>query len=158
MLKTFFLLLISLSLFGKGYRFSEIRYSDALDLEKKQNGIIEFLPNGVSVLYPESNTTISYIDADLLYTKNKKKIPLDAIQSAQIIQYFEILDMIHTHDKEQLKEMFFVKKLPNGNSVLFPKEELEEFISKIEIDQSKTVRIYMKNKDRITIKIDEKVQ
>ena len=152
------MIMLSLSIMAKSFNFTELRYSDAIGKTMKLNGEITFKKDGLNILYPKSKRVLNYSDDTLVYEVDSKEVKLNFMQTQQIIQYFEVLILLHAGDKSLIDEMFVVsKKL--GITTLLPKDSLKDYISKIELYKEKQeleyVKLYLSNNDSIMITIHD---
>jgi len=149
------------SLVANVYNFTEIRYSDAIGYSVEMKGQIEFLENGLNVFYPKASKSFKYKDDILKYIDGSQEIDLDEMQKEQIKKYFDILILLHQDDKKKLNEMFkVVKNLEK--TILKPKDNIKNYLIKIELlkqhKQLKSVKLFLKNSDNITINIDDEIR
>ena len=161
-MKLFLLLLVLISsLFSKTYNFTETRYSDAFDSSLDLEGIISFKKNGLKINYENENREILYEDSLLIIKENEKVLDIDAMQIQSVSSFFEILFMIYNNDETILKENFILKNI--GNRIeLYPKNNLSQHIEIISVlkvkEQTKEVKLFLKNGDSITIRIDDEIR
>ena len=161
-----FRLVLLLLLFVSGvmanmFNFTEIRYSDAIGRSIEMNGQIEFLQDGVNVFYPKVSKSIEYKNDVLKYMDGTKEIDLNEMQKEQIKMYFDILILLHQNNEKKLNNMFEVKK-DAKKTRLIPKGNIKNYLIKIELSKQgkrlKSVKIFLKNSDSITINIDDEIR
>jgi hypothetical protein len=161
MSKIIILILSFLIASADSFNFSELRYSDALDRSIELKGEIGFLQNGLSINYKKSKKTLHLEDGELLYSEDGQNISLDGSKAQKIIQYFEIIILLHSGDDKLLNTMFDVESNAN-KTLLRPKESLRHFVTSIEIVKNeqnlKEIKLFLKNSDKITIKIDDEIR
>ena len=154
------LMLIS-SLFSKTYNFTETRYSDAFDSSLDLDGIISFKKHGLKINYKNDNREILYEDSLLVIKENEKVLDIDAMQIQSVSSFFEILLMIYNNDEVALKENFILKNIENKIE-LQPKNNISQHIEIISVlkvqEQTKEVKLFLKNGDSITIRIDDEIR
>jgi len=138
--------------------FTELRYSDAFGKTKKLSGDISFSKYGVKIDYTDANKSIIYNDGELEIYDNKNLIELDAYQAQKMGAFLDILILLHSNDKRQISENF---EISNNNSIeiLLPKDEIKEYLKKIELKRDKSefafIKLFFNNNDTIEIKIDD---
>ena len=162
MLKILLQLLIYVNvLFGGSYYFSEVRYNFAIDKSVEHHGKIDFLQEGLRVLYPDVNKSLEYKNETLSYKESNQEIELHEMQSQQIMRYFDILILIHKGNDDLMSEMFEVTKT-STITTLKPKGMIKNYISNIELlkdkEQLKYIKLFLQNRDEITINIDDEIR
>lgn len=147
-------------LFAGNYSFSEIRYSDALEKSMTLEGEIRFLKDGLNIKYLESKKSLDYNNGILKYFEDSKEIEMPIEQTQKIIQYFEILILIHNSNDESLKDIFLVKKT-DDKTELVPTDILANYVIKIELlkteEKLKEIKLFLKNSDYIKISIYDEI-
>jgi len=142
------------------FNFTEIRYSDSIGRYIEMNGQIEFLKDGLNVSYPKVSKSLEYKNDVLKYMDHSKEIYLGEIQQQQIKSYFDILILLYKNDEKKLKEMFNII-IDAKKMILIPKDNIKNYIAKIELSkqnkQLKSVKLFLKNSDKITIIIDDEI-
>jgi len=160
-MKIVFLLCLCLFLYADTFEFTETRYSDAIDRSIELQGEIEFLQNGLRINYPHEDKTLNYNEGLLEYSEKGEVQDLDDDIIERISQYFEILILLHKGDDKILSESFEITKDENI-STLSPKDSLSDYIISIKLqkenEQLKEVKLFLVNKDRITISIGNEVR
>ena len=155
------LLMYANILFAGTYPFSELRYNDALGRSSLLEGKITFSKNALNINYSNDKKILDYRDGNLTYMENKKKVEISDQQAQGIVQYFEILMMIHSGDESSLQNEFDIKKMQDS-TVLTPTGSIKYYIDKIELfkdkEQLKQVKLFFKNHDYITISIDNEIR
>lgn len=150
---------ISLAL-SSSFNFSEVRYSDAIDKSIEFHGKITFLEDGLFIEYKDINKSLKYSADSLAYVQDGQKIKLSEVEAQKIIQYFNVLMLLHSDNEELLSTQFSIEKLQD-KSILKPKGDLEKFIKKIEIikidNMLKEVKLFLKNNDTIKISIQDEI-
>ncbi len=162
MFKIIILLLIYANiLFASTYPFTEYRYNDALGRSSLLEGKITFSKNALNINYGNDKKVLDYRDGNLAYMENKKKVEISDQQAQGIIQYFEVLMMLHAGDESALQNDFDIAKMQDS-TILIPTGSIKHFISKIELfkdkKQLKQVKLFFKNNDYITISIDDEIR
>lgn len=151
---------ISLAL-SSSSNFSEVRYSDALERSIEFHGKITFLEDGLFIEYKDINKSLKYSANTLVYMQDGKEVKLGEQETQKIIQYFNVLILLHGDNENLLSTQFTIEKLQD-KSILKPKGDLEKFIKKIElikIDKMlKEVKLFLKNNDIIKINIHDEIQ
>ncbi|SMP85803.1 hypothetical protein SAMN06313540_1014 [Epsilonproteobacteria bacterium SCGC AD-308-E02] len=147
--------------FADSFHFSEVRYSDALDKSIEFRGKITFLEAGLLIEYNDINKSLKYSTDSLVYVQDGNEIKLGEVETQKIIQYFNVLILLHGDNEELLTTQFDVEKVQN-KSVLTPKGDIKKFIIKIEIikveNKLKEVKLFLKNNDTIKISIQDEIQ
>lgn len=147
------------SLMSKSYDFVEYRYIDALDKSIKLEGKITFKKDYLSVFYPKSKKFLEYQNDNLIYKENDVEISLNEMQSQKIMQYFEILILLH-NDDSYASEIFEIQKKDN-KIILIPQNEIKDYIQYIELNKEhkelKKIIFFLQNADKITIEIDNEI-
>jgi cytochrome oxidase Cu insertion factor (SCO1/SenC/PrrC family) len=161
MIKVLFVLCLLLSsVTGQSFHFSELRYSDAINHYTQLNGTIDFQKDSLEISYKHPAVDFFYDGEDIVYTKDGKEMPLDATQKAHMMQYFDILKMLHVGDESELKSEFTMSH-SHGFTLLKPTGTLRYYIEKIELTKENNlleyVKLYLKNNDYITINIDNEI-
>ncbi len=159
--KLLLFLLTSTMLIAGSFNFTEFRYSDATGKSTFFDGQITFLEDGLKIYYPKTKRLLNYQDDILLYMKEDKEVELGSSQAGYIMKYFEILILLHHGDESSLLEMFEVDK-SNQMTLLKPTGSAKRYIDHIELEkidkQLSHVKLYLKNKDYITINIDDEIR
>lgn len=161
MRRTLFVFLFCGSLlFSQSYKFSEERYSDAIERSVILSGEIEFSKNTLSIEYIQNDTEIVYEDGIISLSQNKELRDLDPLQEQQMARYFDILLLLHEGNAALLEQEFLVTK--KGDEILLlPKGEAAKLLEKIVLKgfgkDLKEVKLFMKNLDRVTIKIEDEI-
>ncbi len=152
-------LFISLAL-SSSFNFSEVRYSDALDKSIEFHGKITFLEDGLFIEYKDINKSLKYRADTLVYVQDTQEVKIGEQETQKIIQYFNVLMLLHGDNEDLLSAQFTIEKLQD-KSILKPKGNLEKFITKIElmkIDKMlKEVKLFLKNSDTIKISIQDEI-
>jgi hypothetical protein len=161
MLKIVFMLFMLFDLAtAASYRFVETRYSDAIDRSVERSGIIDFETDGLSVEYKKTDESLSYKDDTLLYTKDGKKTTFDEDKTQNLKNYFKLLILIHNGDDSELGDMFDVVK-QGEMTTLTPDGEIKHYISKIVLIKNgkkiKSIQLFLANKDRVKIVIEDEI-
>ncbi|WP_294960536.1 hypothetical protein [Sulfurimonas sp.] len=143
------------------FNFTELRYSDALGSSMELHGEISFFKNGLSINYVDAKKTLQLNDSILTYKEDMQVVPLDEERSEQITQYLETVFLLHSGDNELLNSMFDIETI-NEKSILKPIGSISYFVSSIELSKDKNtikeVKLFLKNSDEITIKIDNEIR
>ncbi|MFT5835725.1 MAG: hypothetical protein ACI9RG_000618 [Sulfurimonas sp.] len=143
------------------FNFTELRYSDALGRSMELHGEISFFKNGLSINYVDAKKTLQLKDSILTYKEDMQVVPLDEERSEQITQYLETVLLLHSGDDELLNSMFDIETI-NEKSILKPIGSIRYFVSSIELSKDKNtikeVKLFLKNSDEITIKIDNEIR
>jgi hypothetical protein len=151
-----FFLFVS-TLLAQSYNFTELRYSDATGRFTELEGIMDFTSDGLDIRYPKSKRELKYSDDTLVFLQNNKKVAIKESQATQMMQYFDILKMLHAGDESELKDYFTLEKSAD-TIVLHPTNSIKYYIDKIELTkenkQLKHVKLFLKNSDYITINIE----
>jgi hypothetical protein len=158
MLKTILSFLFSIStLLAQSYNFVELRYSDATGRYTQLEGIIDFRQDGLDIKYPKSNRELKYSGNDLMFLQNNKEVALEESQVTHMMQYFDVLRMLHAGDESELNNYFTLEKSAD-KTILKPRGSIKYYINKIELTkenkQLKYVKLFLKNSDYITINIE----
>ena len=155
-----FLLLVRCA-FADTYHFTEIRYSDATELSTQLEGEIDFHEHGLDIKYPKSARELKYKNNTLVYLEENKEIALEEVQASQIMQYFDVLILLHNGDESELQEIFEIHNSAE-KTLLKPKGTLKYYIDTIELFQEqkrlKRVKLFLKNNDEISIDIDDEIR
>ena len=161
MLKIIILILTFLIAKADSFNFTELRYSDALDRSIELKGEISFLENGLYINYIDSKKSLHLQDEKLTYKEDEENITLDEQQAQRIAQYFEILILLHSGDDRLLKTMFDVHT-GSDKTLLKAKGSVGHFVTSIELikdeENLKEIKLFLKNSDKITIKIDDEIR
>lgn len=143
------------------FNFTELRYSDALGKSMKFKGQISFLQHGLSIKYIENKKSLHLQNTKLTYKENGQEITLDEQQAQKITQYFDILILLHSGDDQLIKTIFDVQ-ISSDKTLLKPKGSVSHFITSIELvkeeENLKEIKLFLKNSDTITIKIDNEIR
>jgi len=149
--------LFSTLLFAQSYNFTELRYSDAINHYTQLEGKIAFQKDGLDIQYPKTGKELHYKDGELHYFENGKEISLSDIQAGKIIQYFDILMLVHSGDENELKDMFSLEKA-NDEDILKPLGSLKDYIDHIilrkENNSLQYMKLFLQNSDTISITIN----
>lgn len=161
MIKIIFSFLFSMSMLAaSSFQFNEQRYSDAISKYINVDGEISFLKDGLEVFYPKNSVTLHYENNTLTYTREDKEKPIPQEQAQQIMQYFDILLLIHKNDDEAYKKVFKLQ-VKDNLTLLEPLGSIKDYISSIEISKKanliKKVKIFLRNNDNITITINDEI-
>jgi hypothetical protein len=162
MIKTVLALLVFVSFAtAESYNFTELRYSDATGRYTQLEGKISFNKDGLNIQYPQSARELEYKNDTLAYLEDKKEVDLDDMQATQMMQYFDVLRLLHSGDDSELKEMFEVAK-SSDKTVLKPIGSVKYYIDYIELTKEqnrlKYVKLFLKNSDNISINIDNEIR
>jgi outer membrane lipoprotein-sorting protein len=160
--KTLFLVFFfATALFAKSYNFSELRYSDATGRYKQLNGIIEFSKDGLELEYKKEGRKLLYDGENVEYFQNGKEVALATKTQNYLSYYFEILKLLHEGDESELRENFSVKE-EELKTVLLPLGSMRYYIDSIELQKEQKelryVKLFLKNKDTITIHIENETE
>ncbi len=143
------------------FNFTELRYSDALDKSMELHGEISFLEHGLSIDYKKAKKSLHLQNGKLLYKEDGQEISLEQSQSEQITQYLETIILLHSGDEQLLRSMFDVETL-GKKTMLTPKGSVRYFVNSIELlkdeKELKEIKLFLKNSDKITIKIDDEIR
>ena len=155
----FLFVLVSL-LYSKTYNFTETRYSDALDKERKLKGSIDFFDNGLHILYKNSGVELLYKNGEFTYMQDGKEKVMDKNEHLYIAGFFRIISLIHKNDFKLLADKFVIQD--NGEiMILSPKGEEKEFIQEIKIlkqlQLAPKITLYLTNGDFIDIGIGDEI-
>lgn len=154
------LILLTFSIFAKSFNFTEIRYSDAIEKNIEQKGQITFFSNGIDIYYPETYKNLIYKDNNLVYEVDGEDKELGGIQEQKIIYYLDLLILLHSGDDNVISNIFKISKYEKY-MVLLPKNEMKNYIDKIELSRDngllKYFKLYLSNNDSITITIDNEI-
>jgi len=161
MQKTVLLLLITFgTLFAKSYNFQETRYISALDKNIVLNGIIDFKKDSIKIEYKKQNKIVEYSNADIKLYQNGKEVELAKEQKSFMVQYFEILNLLHNNSEEILSDDFEIIQM-GDEEALIPTGFLKNFIDEIDLKKRdgefKNIRLILKNSDTVTINIYDEV-
>lgn len=162
MIKTVLTLLLFVSFaIAETYNFTELRYSDATGRYTQLEGKISFNKDGLNIQYPKSARELDYKNDTLVYLEDKKEVDLENMQATQMMQYFDILILLHSADESELQEMFEVDK-SSDKTRLKPTGSVKYYINSIELTKEnnklKYVKLFLKNSDNISIKIDDEIR
>lgn len=156
--KAFLFLVLVASMFAQSYNFTELRYSDAINRYTQLEGKISFNKDGLNILYPKSARELDYKDDTLVYYENNKEVSLPEIQVSKMIQYFDILSLLHNGDESELEDMFEVKHQVTGK-ILKPLGAIKNYINYIELGKDdnklKYIKLFLQNNDSISININD---
>ena len=159
--KALLCLLLVGSVFAQSYDFTELRYSDAINRYTLLEGKISFNKNGLNIKYPKSSRELDYKDDTLLYYENEKEISLPDMQVSKMIQYFEILSLLHNGDESELEDMFEVENQADGK-ILKPLGAIKNYISNIELKNEdkrlQNIKLFLQNNDTISITINDEIR
>jgi outer membrane lipoprotein-sorting protein len=157
----FFTLLTSITLLAQSYNFSELRYSDAIGKSSQLDGKIEFTKDGLNIEYPKKRKKLVYDGKGVLLFQDDKKVELKEQQERYMMQYFEILKMLHKGDESELKEEFEIEK-KEYKILLRPTSTLKYYINFIELTEENKIlnyiKLFLKNNDTITIHIENETE
>ncbi|MDF1883967.1 hypothetical protein JHD49_08460 [Sulfurimonas sp. SAG-AH-194-C21] len=155
------LVMFSSLMMAKSYQFSEVRYSDALSKSINLHGIITFGDESLDVFYEKSKNRLVYEDEELFMYENEEDIDLGESERVKIVQYFEIIILLYEGDKSRLQENFTIKT-EGTKTLLLPKDEMSNYISKIKLvhekEELKSLKLYLTNDDTIKISIEDEVR
>lgn len=161
MSKIIILILTFLIANADSFNFTELRYIDALDKSIELRGEISFFKNGLSINYKESKKSLHLKEEKLTYIQDGKDMTLDESKKQKIIQYFEIIILLHNSDEKLLKTMFDIE-IGGEKTLLKPKGTMRHFVTHIELVQKennlKKIKLFFKNSDYIIIKIDDEIR
>jgi len=162
MKKVLILLLTLTAVFASKYNFTETRYSDALDKNSTLHGKISFNDFGLKISY-DNGKNIIYDNGELNISEKDEPVTLSAKQKAGIIGYLDTIMLLHIGDKLLLDESFEIEKKSPEISYIVPKDSsMKNFIESIELEKRdkkiKEIEIKLKNKDIITIRIDNEIR
>jgi len=161
MIKSLFSLLIFVSLaFAQNYKFSELKYVDAISSYTQRDGVITFKEQGLSISYPKTKNEFHYDGSDIIYLKDGKKQDLDEKQATNMMFYFNILKMLHNGNDTELNKHFKITK-NKEKTTLIPTDFLHYYIKKISMTKGvhslQDVKIFFNNGDSIVISIHNEV-
>lgn len=162
MIKTLLaLLLLAACTIAETFSFTELRYSSATDLRTQLKGKISFNENGLSIIYPKSARELRYENDTLIYLEENKEVALEEVQMTQIMQYFDVLRLLHSGEDSELEEMFEIDK-KDEKTLLKPTGSVKYYIDYIELTKEqnrlKRVKLFLKNSDNISINIDDEIR
>lgn len=162
MIKTLLaVLLLAACALAETFSFTELRYSSATDLRTQLKGKISFNENGLSIIYPKSARELRYENDTLIYLEENKEVALEEGQKTQIMQYFDVLRLLHSGDESELEEMFEIDK-KGEETLLKPTGSVKYYIDYIELTKEqnrlKRVKLFLKNSDNISINIDDEIR
>jgi len=147
-------------IFAHSFNFTELRYSYAIDRSIQLDGQINFLKNGLSISYHDSAKSLRYENNTLIYKENNETIDLDAMQYQKIKGYFDILILLYKDDKKAYDGIFDIE-IKDDKTILKPLGDIKEYISHIEMFKEKTklkqIKLFLKNRDNITIIINDEI-
>ncbi len=162
-MKKFLILFLTLTtiVFANKYNFTETRYSNALDKNLTLHGKISFNDFGLKINY-NNGKNIIYDNGELKIFKKGKIIKLNNRQKAGIIGYLDTIMLLYMGDKSLLEESFNVnKKSPKVFYITPKKSSIKDFINSILLAKKdkkiKKITINLRNKDIITIRIDNEI-
>ncbi|MCK9492013.1 MAG: hypothetical protein M0Q24_07975 [Sulfurimonas sp.] len=151
-------LLLASSVFAQTYSFTELRYSDAINRSTQLEGKISFTKNGLNISYPQSAREIDYDNDTLNYYENGKIVQLPEMQSSKMMQYFDILRLLHKGDESELEGMFEIEDRSNVK-ILKPLGAIKNYINLIELrkydNELKYIKLFLQNNDTISININD---
>ena len=154
------LLFLVTALVAKTYNFSELRYSDALERTMTLKGQISFEESALAIKYSNTNRALNYEDGELEYLEDSQIVEISEEESMKIAQYFEIILLLYSGDKDALNAAFEIKE-EDGFSFLTPKGELKNHIKKIKIKRGtlrlESIKLFLSNDDTINISIENEV-
>lgn len=154
-------LIFSNLLTAKSFYFKEIRYSDAIGRSFELHGKITFAQDTLVINYNNDEKILEYKTGALVYMENKRDVAISQEQKQGIIQYFEIIIMIYKGESGSLLNEFEIEKIESV-SILKPRGSLKNFIKKIELIQEnkepKEIKLFFKNSDTITIRIESEIR
>jgi len=161
MLKTLSLLLLFASLaFAQSYKFSELKYIDAIGRYSQRDGVITFTKDGLDIKYPKSKNEFYYDGSKIKYLQNHKEQTLTEKQANNMMFYFNILKMLHKGDNTELKKHFTVTQKDKALT-LTPTDFLKYYIKKIVKTKGaknlQDVKIFFNNGDSIVISIHNEI-
>ncbi len=155
-----FVLLLTSIVFSKTYEFTETRYSNALDKERKLYGVIDFLDKGVRIKYNDTDIELLYKDGDFEYLKGGEKLTLQEGQKSYLTNFFNIIYLIHKNNFQKLSNNFSVVRKENM-IILYPTDVSKEYVEKLKIAQTNKqvdqITLYLKNGDYIDIGIGNEI-
>lgn len=162
MFKTLAALLLGIEmLFASTYSFTEIRYSDALGASTQLHGEISFEKEALRIDYSKDRRSLDYRDGDLTYMEDEKPVKISEQQVQGIVQYFEILLLLHSGDESALYDSFEVEKAEDM-TILRPIGTIGRFVKRMELikdqEQLRSLELSLKNGDTITISIDDEIR
>lgn len=156
--KTIIFLLLASSLFAQTYNFTELRYSDAINRSIQVEGKISFNIDGLNISYPQSAREIDYKNDTLIYYENDKEVSLPEMQASKMMQYFDILRLLHKGDESELEGMFEIENKSNIK-ILKPLGAIKNYINLIEFrkydNELKYIKLFLQNNDTISININD---
>lgn len=161
MLKIVLILFVFMDIaMAASYHFVEKRYSDAIDKSIQRSGIIDFKSNGLVVKYKKTDESLSYQDGTLWYMKDGKKSTFDKGKTQNLENYFKLLILIHNGNDSELGDIFDIVKQAD-KTTLTPSGEIKRYISKIilvkKAKKLESVQLFLTNKDKITIVIEDEI-
>lgn len=151
-------LLLVGSVFAQSYDFTELRYSDAIDRYTQLEGKITFNTDGLNISYPQSARKLDYKDDTLVYYENGKEVSLPDMQASKMMQYFDILSLLHNGDESELEDMFEIENESN-RKILKPLGSIKNYINYIELrkedNRLQFIKLFLQNNDTISININD---
>lgn len=162
MLKIFLLVLLFFStVIAKSYNFNEIRYSDAINKSITLQGNISFYKDGLLIKYNSPSASLYYQNKKLVYKRDNKKVKLSKQNAKNIMRYFQLLILIHNGDKNVIEQLFTIKHKAD-KTILMPNVGIRHYVSKIvlkkQYKQLKQIKLFLENKDSITISIKNEIR
>jgi len=154
----FFIIILFMFAFLKAdsFHFLEKRYSSALDASIEFEGSIEFEINSLQISYIKQDKSLSYKAGNIVYKEAQEEVELPSEIKAKLVQYFEILILLHFGNEEVLRKTFEVNK-NKDKTVLKPLGSLAHYIKKISLIKNegvlKEVKLFLQNEDTIKISI-----
>lgn len=158
-LVVFFSLFIS-NILASNYNFIEYRYSHAIDDTIKLKGIISFKDEGLIIKY-SNDKLIQYEYDRLIIEEDYEPVNISYQDEERIKEYLQLIMLLHNDDSVESLKIFNISKLDNL-IVLKPKNDLKEYISKIELlkigSELKRIKFFIFNDDTISIVINNEVR
>lgn len=160
MTKVIVMILFATTMLAESFHFTEVRYSDAFNSSVELLGEIRFETDALFIKYDKDSRTIVYKESDVTINEGGHSIALDDIQKHRVSQYFDVLLLIHSGNKERLQKKFNLVK--NDNTILLkPKDDLIDYIRKIILthdhNKLKNIELFLSNNDKITIRLDDEI-
>lgn len=129
--------------------FKEDRFFQALNNSVFKKGFITFENGSIQLQYDNSTQIFLFKENQLKETSSNT-----LINNPASVIYFTILQALFNEDLETL-EYYFTLKTTETTYTLTPKEQIRNYIDKIEYEKNKhqllQLRITLKNSDRIII-------
>jgi hypothetical protein len=162
MIKTTLLFLLFMAAaIADSYNFTELRYSDATGRYSQLDGQISFGENALNIKYPKAQRELDYKDDVLVYHEDAKEVDLDESQAERIMRYFDVLKLLHGGDESELKETFEIDD-SSDKTLLTPLGSMKYYIERIELTKEesklKSVKLFLKNSDNISVNIDDEIR